>query len=246
VVDGPPAIDIDVKSGSLTVRNGAAHSVRIDIDAGDSESWTVTQNGDQIRVEPPRARVWSRSARVYLEVPTGADLDVRSATADASLLGTFGTIRLKGATGDLAATGNIARLDANTASGDVRIDQTSGDVTCKTASGDAEFGIVGGRITVTTASGDVRVTAADDDVDIGTASGDVRVDRYDGADINVRTTSGRIAVGLPAGIRVEPDLSTLSGRTRLPAPSNASGSADRRVVRVRLRSISGDIDITRV
>jgi hypothetical protein len=59
--------------------------------------------------------------------------------------------------------------------------------------------------------------------------------------------SGDIDLGLPSGIRVEPQISTMSGRTMLPTPATASGdAAERRVVRVKLRTMSGDITIARV
>jgi hypothetical protein len=56
-----------------------------------------------------------------------------------------------------------------------------------------------------------------------------------------------VTIGLPAGIRVEPDISTLSGRTRLPEQSSAAPTdAPRRSVRLKLRTVSGDIEISRV
>jgi hypothetical protein len=58
--------------------------------------------------------------------------------------------------------------------------------------------------------------------------------------------SGDIAIGLPGGIRVEPDISTLSGRTKLPSRPPAATTEPRRPVRVRLRSVSGNITIERV
>jgi DUF4097 and DUF4098 domain-containing protein YvlB len=181
---------------------------------------------------------------VFVEVPPGTDVDVRAASADISLAGSFGTTRVRVASGDVDV-GHVERLDATSASGQLRVDAASADAACRTASGDVEVGTVGGRLTVTTASGDVRIARASDDVEVSTATGDVRVDRYDGSDLVVKTTTGRVAVGLPSGIRVQPDLSTLSGHTRLPAPSPATHDGDRRIVRVSLRTISGDIDITR-
>ena len=61
---------------------------------------------------------------------------------------------------------------------------------------------------------------------IGTTSGDVRIDRADGSSIGVKCISGDVTLGLPAGIRVEPDISTLSGRTSLPTPSRTAPVAN--------------------
>ena len=80
---------------------------------------------------------------------------------------------------------------------------------------------------------------------IGTASGNVVVDKCAGDMISIKTMSGNITLGLPTGIRVEPDISTMSGRVSLPDPASSSGNEDRRVVRVRLNSMSGNIRIDR-
>jgi hypothetical protein len=62
----------------------------------------------------------------------------------------------------------------------------------------------------------------------------------------VKSISGDVIVGLPPGIRVEPDITTLSGRTQLPTPVPSTGTEPRRVVRVGLKTVSGDITIRRV
>ena len=147
--------------------------------------------------------------------PVGSDVDVDSASADVTLAGELGAVRLRSASGDLRVESAV-RLDAATASGELRVRGVRTEATCSTASGDVDLGDVGGRLTISTASGDVRVSSAADDLQIGTASGDVRVGRYDGSVIDVKAISGDVRVGLPAGIRVEPDISTLSGRTTLP------------------------------
>jgi DUF4097 and DUF4098 domain-containing protein YvlB len=97
-----------------------------------------------------------------------------------------------------------------------------------------------------TASGDVRADTVTDDLAAGTASGDVRIGRCDGSDINVKSVSGDIHIGLPTGIRVEPDISSLSGSTRLPPPAKNAPDGPRRAVRLRLRTVSGDITIERI
>ena len=61
----------------------------------------------------------------------------------------------------------------------------------------------------------------------------------------MKTVSGDITVGLPSGIRVDADINTLSGRTRLPDPAAGDPAAPRRPVRLRLRSVSGNIRVER-
>jgi hypothetical protein len=242
-------VDVDVKSGSVDVRTGTTGRVVVSIDADDVDGWEVAQLGDSVSIQSRTRRGWRvRSARVLVEVPPGSDVEVTVASADVALAGHLGAVRVRTASGDVRVD-EVARLDVNSASGDTRVGSVSSDATCSSASGDVDLGDVVGRLVVSTASGDVRISSAADDVQIGSASGDVRVDRYDGANIAVKSISGDVTVGLPAGIRVEPDISTLSGRTTLPssASPSASGSVgDRRLVRVRLRTVSGNITVGRV
>ena len=80
---------------------------------------------------------------------------------------------------------------------------------------------------------------------VGSTSGDVRVNRCCGSDIAVRSISGDVRVGLPSGIRVEAEISTLSGRASLPEPAPSSDQGDRRPVRLHLKTVSGDIRVER-
>lgn len=244
-----PQLDLDVKAGNVTVRAGSDGSATVSVDGSDVDDWNITQMGGTITVQAPRGRMWGgRSARVHVDLPAGADASIQTASAAVSLSGSLGSARIRTASGDVHVD-VVERLDANSASGDVRVGSVTGDASCTTASGDVAVSAVDGRLTVGTASGDVRVARASDDVHIGSASGDVRVERYDGADLTIKSISGDVTVGLPAGIRVDPDLSTLSGRTMLPTPSgtgaSTSSGGDRRVVRVRIKTVSGDIALAR-
>src|SRR5665811_1763554 len=86
-----PAASIELRSGALEVRTGGDGRVRISLDGPDVDQWVIAQLGDSVSVEPPSGGGWrSRSTRVLVEVPVGADVDVRSASADVTLSGDFG------------------------------------------------------------------------------------------------------------------------------------------------------------
>jgi DUF4097 and DUF4098 domain-containing protein YvlB len=246
-VAGPARADLHVPAGSVEVRVGSASAVEITIDASHPDDFDVDHVGDSVSVRPTsRWRTRSRTVRVTAVVPPATDVEITSGSADAHLFGELGASRVRTASGDVQVE-RVARLEAATASGDVRVTTSMGDVSITTASGDCAIGVVGGRLSASTASGDVRVELVHSDVQVGTASGDVRVARCDGDDVAVKTVSGDVTIGLPTGIRVEADINTLSGRTRLPDPagSDTDPAAPRRPVRLRLRSVSGDIRIER-
>ncbi len=241
-------LDVDVATGSLQVRVGATSLVKVTVDSGGADEMEISQIGDTVSVrENSRWLSRSRSARIVVEVPMRADVAIRGASLDITLSGTLGGVRCRTSSGDVQIE-HVDRLELSSASGGVRVRTVNGDADINTASGDVYADVVDGRLTVQTASGDLAVAVAKAGLEIGTASGDVRVDRCDGSDINVKTVSGGIRLGLPAGIRVDPDISTMSGKVTLPVAAStlAGPPAERRSVRVRLRAVSGDIRIDRV
>ena len=244
-VDGRARLDIDVPAGAIHVQVGDPGTVDVSIDSSDPAQFEVTSIGSSVSVvQPSRWSSRSRATRVVVRVPAGSDVDVRTASGEIELRGTLGNVRARSASGDVDAE-HVGRIDAQTASGDARVVAASRDASFNTASGDVSVGRVDGRLSASLASGDLRADRVGGSVGVGTASGDVSIGRCDGDEIVVKTVSGDIHVGLPSGIRVEPQITTLSGRTTLPHPAPVAASAPRRTVRVRLRSVSGDIRIDR-
>jgi DUF4097 and DUF4098 domain-containing protein YvlB len=246
-VSGPAQVEVDNPSGSVEVHVGPDARVAVTIDGPAVDEWEVVQVGASVSIRRNRERGWrSRSTRLYVEAPAGSDLDISTASADVVTVGDFGAARLRTASGDVRVD-TLQRLDANSASGSLRAKTIASDVTCNAVSGDVELGTVGGRLHSSTASGNIRASDVGGDVELGTASGDVAIGRCGGSDISAKCVSGSVSIGLPAGIRVEPDISTLSGRTKLPEPSSVPPTdAPRRSVRLKLRTVSGDIKIVRV
>ena len=223
------SVNIDIPSGSVEVRGVESSTITVQLDTDQPDEWDVSQFGDTITVRAPRRRgLRLRSAKIHIEAPIGTQIDLNASSADVSLSGRLGEVRIRSASGDVRAA-VLDRLDVSTASGDIRVDT------------------VHGTLTATTASGDIRADRVGDDIEAGTASGDIRIGRCDGSSIDARTVSGDVQLGLPAGIRVEPDIATMSGRTTMPKPVAAPPAVEpRRTVRVRLRSVSGSITVERV
>ncbi len=237
------SIDIEARAGSIDVRNGATGRVIVSLDSPSADDWQLVQLGDSLLIRPSGRR--ARSVRMLVEVPVGTDVEVKSVSADLTLAGVLGATRVHTVSGDVRID-SVSRLDVNSVSGDVRAASVAGDASLVTVSGDVDVREVGGRLTANTSSGDIRVSKVGDDVTVGTTSGDVRCDCVRGASVGVKCISGDVTIGLPAGIRVEPDISTLSGRTTVPTPSGLPPAPSPRVVRVRLRTVSGNINIERV
>jgi len=240
-----PSIDIRVPVGTVEVCADKAGVVSLMVDASDADDFEIFKMGERISVRhPSRWGRRGRNSRVVALVPPGTDLEVNSASGDMRVTGRFGSVRLHTATGAMVV-GDAARLDVSTASGEVSCGDVEGACSVSSVSGEVNIRRVGGQLEVTITSGDLRVDCCDGDVAINTTSGDVRVGRCGGSDIAVRSVSGDVRVGLPSGIRVDAEISTLSGRASLPDPVPSSSDVERRPVRLQLKTVSGDIRVDR-
>src|SRR4051794_17830534 len=241
------SIDLRVPVGTVEVCADKPGEVSLMIDASDVDDFEIFKTGDRISVRhPSRWGKRGRHSRVVALVPPGSDLELSSASGDMRVTGRFGTVRLHTASGGMVM-GDAGRLDVTTASGELTCGEGDGEATVSSVSGEVSIRRVGGGLEVTITSGDLRVDQCDGDVTINSTSGDVRVGRCCGNEITVRSISGDVRVGLPSGIRVEAEISTLSGRASIPepAPTSSQPAADRRPVRLQLKTVSGDIRVER-
>jgi hypothetical protein len=239
-----PSLDIRLPVGTVEVYVGDAGVVQLTIDAGDADKFEVFNTGDRISVRhPSRWGRGGRNSRVVAHVPPRTDVELSSTSGDVRLAGSLGVVRVHTTSGQIEV-GDAARLDISTASGDLSCGDVAGDAHVSSISGDCTLRRVGG-LDATLTSGDLRLDLCDGDMSVVSTSGDVRVGCCGGSDIAVRSISGDVRVGLPAGIRVDAEISTLSGRATLPDPAPAADHVDRRPVRLHLKTVSGDIRVER-
>jgi len=137
-------------------------------------------------------------------------------------------------------------LNVKSASGDTRAREIAGGVNIQTASGDVELDAVRGGINVASASGDVTIREAWDNVNVNTVSGDQEHGAVYQGNVSAHAVSGDVSVGVRRGSKVFLDCTTVSGDTRSELdmlPDAPSG--DGPLVELRVKTVSGDIDITR-
>jgi DUF4097 and DUF4098 domain-containing protein YvlB len=234
-------LDIELPGGSVRLTAGRSGAVTVSVDGSTPDTLDIDQAGDSIAIRATRR---SRSARLAIDVPVGTDVNVKGASVDVVARGPLGAMRVRSASGDVRAD-DVVRADVTLASGDVRLEVVRDGADLRATSGDITLGNVGGRLSASLASGDLEVGELAGDGDVETSSGDVTIRRCTGTSVAVRTVSGDVRLGLPAGIRVEPDITTMSGKLSLPSPAEAAAGGERRPVKVRLRTVSGDIRIER-
>lgn len=240
-----PEIDVRIHAGRVEVIEGEPGRVEVVVETNDKE-FQVGQRGDIIEAHADREARWlfSSPAEVSITMPPGGRALIRTASGDVVAKTNFEKAEIDSASGDVRLH-SAARAIVKTASGNIRIQKVDESLKAKSASGDVNVEVANGTVEITTASGDVHIGSSDAFVEVNTASGRVRVDRYTGSDIALKSMSGNFEVGLETGTKVALDASSLSGKVTWP-PKRDVPPELKREMRMKAKSVSGDLTITRV
>jgi Putative adhesin len=255
----PVDISIDSwASGSIVVSGEPTTTVTVEVVPG-SRSADVDDllaqvqvgfDDGQLYIRGPRSVAFGRRRRLDLTIkaPNGSSCAAKTASADLACVGDLSALTVQTASGDVTAASVSGEVTVQSASGDVLLDRTGGDVAIRTASGDVHASRVDGYARISTASGDVAIGYCASSVTMQTASGDIRLGAVAAGQIELRSTSGDMQVGVVPGIGVYLDLASTSGSIHSALdPSNSDDDPDESGVPVQIscRTLSGDIRITK-
>lgn len=244
-VDGTPDVEIRIESGRIEILEGSPGVVDVTVDTK-LPGFIVEQRGNSILVSSDKNASWlSRgSASVVIGAPPGSDLQIGMASAPVTSNVALGKVDIKSASGDIDLN-EVEVLTVKTASGDLDVESVARGLRFTSASGDLRVADhVGGAVVVSTASGDVHIEHADGTIDMTSASGDAYIQVFEGRSAYFKAMSGDIDLGIPDRTSVELDVSTLSGKVRLPDP-NPHREPPERQMSVRAKLVSGDFTINR-
>lgn len=189
------------------------------------------------------------SGDVRWEQATG-DMTVATASGDVTVHYAEAGLEVRSANGDIWVDRASGQLKLGSESGDVHVGRAEGMTRLRGASSDVQVGMATGTLEVHTASGDVTVREAHADCGLESNSGDVEVGLAYAGKIRVETMSGDVTVGIAPGARVAVDTQTRTGDLHSdiplspnPDPDGNAGSSP--LVTLQLRTVSGDVHITR-
>jgi DUF4097 and DUF4098 domain-containing protein YvlB len=264
----PVRLFTEIGKGAVRVTATDTTETHVAISGRDAAEVQVRQDGDHISVIGPKQRGGffgtDNRLEVTVELPTGSELSIRTGSADITVTGTVGVAQIKSGSGDVEVDTADGALVVETGSGDIRVEEAraelkaksgSGDVLVvdagatlmvSTGSGDVQLWTTHGPVVVKTGSGDIKVGEAGSDVSVSTGSGDVVVTTARRGRMTAKGASGDVRVGVPAGVPVWTDISTVSGeiRSTLQGAGQPQEGADH--VEVRAKVVSGDIVLTQV
>jgi Putative adhesin len=258
-VTGPLTLDLRVQAGSIVVAAGGTNQVEVELEPLNE---AARQALDAVVID---LRARADGHVLVVEVPEwrgmgflgrGREFDLRVRCPESP------HVKVRSASADFAGRGALASLEVKTASGDAEAEQVEGEVRLQSASGDVELAAVGGTIDLNTASGDVTIGRADgavrarlvsgdlalrdarDSVEVQTVSGDQRLEAVSAGAIGLGSVSGDIRVGVRQGTNVWMDIRSLSGDTTSElTPTDGPTSDDAPLVELRIKSVSGDVQI---
>ena len=207
---------------------------------GHTPSFNDTNDKLQITVEAGKSGFLGfghLSARAQLSVLAPGEVipDVTTTSGGIQIRGDFPAadpLRLRTSSGNMEMNGATASLDIRTAEGDALIEviRPLSHFFARTSSGDVQ--LVGGarEARVDTASGRISLKNLSGSVALSTTSGKVTLswDRLDpGQTIRIRSSSGRVHLMVPEGVKPQGTLTTTTGtiRSEFPGLVTADGSA---------------------
>jgi hypothetical protein len=264
-VTGPAELEVRVAAGEIEIDAvEGAESVDVELIAHDEESQLLVDSArvelrerhgrPSVLVDVPLKRggftlgsLFGRSGvTCRIRTPNGSGLEARTKSADVSVHGILGGASVSTASGDVQLENVDGGVNVKSASGDVRVRTVASGVNVQTASGDIEIEVARGPVNAQTASGDLTVGEAWDHVNASTVSGDQDHGAVFQGNFAATSVSGDVQVGVRRGSRVYLDCNTVSGDTSSEldlVPQAPPG--DGPLVEVRVKTVSGDITITR-
>jgi hypothetical protein len=261
---GPVRLDLEIPSGRVEIETvegdethveleALSHSIREIVDDARIESVKRGERHEVVVDVAMRHGFWISfdrpDMRLRVTCPPGADLDIRTKSADVEARGDYSSTEVKTASGDIYVQEARGDVRIKTASGDVRVETVGGRLEMNSASGDLNVDNVAGETSVQLVSGDLYIREAGDSVRANTVSGDQRLEIVSKGRMDLRAISGDIGVGIRRGSRLYVDANTLSGSTsselELAEAPGQGGDGESPLVELFAKTVSGDVRIER-
>jgi DUF4097 and DUF4098 domain-containing protein YvlB len=265
---GPVRLNLEIPAGRIEIETANTDETRVELEALGGNDFVreliasarieLLRRGDghEVVVEAKMRHGFFVSfgrgpdIRLRVSCPKGAELDVRTKSADVDARGEYSTADVKTASGDVSIEQAGADVRVKTASGDVHLDEGRGALSVNSASGDLHVNTLGGEANIQLVSGDVYIRDAGDSITANTISGDQRLEAVYRGRMDLRAVSGDISVGIRRGSRIFVDANTVSGSTiseldLSEAPSQTASPGEVPLVELFAKTVSGDVRVER-
>jgi hypothetical protein len=243
-VTGPTRISVTNRSGDVIVGPSDGDVVTVllsgDQKAVDGTSIDATPGAVSVRANEDHQGWFSKGVDVLITAPPGGVLRVRIGSGDVIVQLPMDAVDVNTGSGDVRIEHPLNKLRAKVASGSVLIDGAISDAAVSSASGDIRL-TDADTVVVNTASGSVDIGSVTVEMNVKSASGDIKAHSFSGSNLDIKTMSGDVTIGLVEGLEVAAKITTMSGdfRNRI----EPSGIETMRRATLRVKSFSGDVTL---
>jgi hypothetical protein len=217
--------------------------VRVErISEDDVEYLEIEKEGNTVSVTLDADDGWGRhsSARIYVSVPAGFDLDLGTSGGNVEVEGAIkGTVEAATAGGNISVGDVGGELMLRTSGGNISVGNAGANAELRTSGGNITVGDVKGELSVATAGGNITMGTVGKTVDAGTAGGNISCDEV-GGDAEVKTSGGSIDLGVVNGSALAKTAGgsiKIAGATGETVARTAGGS-------IKLTGIKGYVEAT--
>ena len=254
-------VEISNISGEIEIIGWSGDGVSITGKLEDGvEELAISSGGNRLSIEVDLERRTRNNGSAYLtiKVPTTANVDVETVSANISVDGVLGELQLESVSGRVEVSGETRSVEASSVSGDVIATSTSGRAELESVSGDIIVRRATGRLEANVVSGSIEIEGGDlDSFDAETVSGSIfcAASPTDRGRFTIETMSGTVEMVVSSEINADFYIETYSGSIKNdigPAPTrtdkyapgkelrftNGSGGA-----RVSIESFSGSVKL---
>lgn len=259
--DTPEAVDLylELDRGHATVTAVATGQSSVRVEGDQPERLQVHFDGRSLRAVVERRSLFdfAPSLQVWVTVPVDSRAAVKTGSAGVATSGRLAEVNVTTGSGEVEVAeagdarvqtgsggvriGTAGELRAKTGSGDISVGEVAGTAVLHSGSGDLTLGHARATASLKTASGDIEVEVADGDLAATTASGAIDVRRVARGEITGSSASGSLRIGVPPGVPVWTDISTLTGRITSDLAGAGRPEAGQDFLRLRAKTVSGDV-----
>lgn len=263
----PASLYVEIGRGDVRVTCTDTATTTVVVEGRDADRVDVHERDGQISVVAPRGGLLSAfdsPLHVHVTAPIDSNVATKLGSADVAVEGEAGAVRLRTGSGEVRVESVAAASSIDSGSGDVRIVRSAGDLKVRTGSGDVRIERTSGEVAVSTGSGDVHLATSEAAALVKTGSGDLRVDTSAGdvtftsgsgslavgstsrGRVSGKVASGDVRVGVPAGVPVWTDISSLTGRIHSTLSGAGQPAEGQDHVEVRATTVSGNVSLVQL
>lgn len=264
----PTSLYVEIGSGSVKLHAAETTETEVVVEGKEADNVTVEQRGDEIVIKANQRRAgflsFGNDVDVTVTLPHDSELTVKLGSADLLGTGRFGDAHVKNGSGDVSLEDISGEAVVQSGSGDVRIGSSLRDLRVKSGSGAVQVGRVEGSTVIVSGSGRIDVDSAQDETVAKTGSGDVRIGETNSSVsmtsgsgdlvvgsisrglVKAKSASGGVLVGVPAGVPVWTDISTISGSIRSDLEGAGTAEDYQDHIEIRATTVSGDVTLTQL